>query len=290
MVKRFCTVGWALVGLMTAFLVAKNLFGTASLPDPENAFGFACRHLLFPGGLGLLIASILATNMAGCSAFMVDSGALFTRGFYQRYVAPDRSDGHYLWVGRMSGVLITIAAVVYSVFFIERVLYSFLLTETMATFVGISIYAGLIWERSNRWGALAAMLVAGATNFSLYAATGKRLDSWDPTVFLIALGSGIAALIVVSLLTPPEPEEARKAFFVRVNTPSAGEERELPRDLDTAETARQGRQLVVTNVLKLRQAAAGLGWRAYRVDIKGFAVGWAIVAGLVGCVWVLFSA
>jgi len=289
MVKRFCTVGWALVGLITACLIAKGQFGTASLRDPEDAFGFACRHLLFPGGVGLLIASILATNMAGCSAFMVDSGALFTRGFYQRYVSRDREDRHYLVIGRISGVLITLAAVLYAVFFIDRVLYAFLLTETMATFVGISIYAGLIWDRANRWGAVAGMVMAATVNFSIYWARNGRLDAWDPNVFIIALAAGIGATILVSLATPPEPTSARDSFFVRVNTPSIGDNDKLPDEADRLATARDGRQLLITNLLHLRRGAAGLGARAYRVDLWGFAIGWAIVIVLVGCVWLLFS-
>ena len=89
-VKRFCTVGWALVGLMAAALIARGSFGVKALADPEDAFGFACRHFLFPGGVGLLVASVLATNMAGCSAFMVDSGALFTNNLYRKHFAPSR--------------------------------------------------------------------------------------------------------------------------------------------------------------------------------------------------------
>ena len=82
-VKRFCTVGWTMVGLMVAAMIARGAFGVNALHDPEEAFGFACRHLLFPGGVGLLIACVLAANMAGCSAFQVDCGALFTRNFYR---------------------------------------------------------------------------------------------------------------------------------------------------------------------------------------------------------------
>jgi Na+/proline symporter len=287
-IKRVCTIGWALVGLMAAALLARGVFGTGKLQDPEEAFGFACRHLLFPGGVGLLIASILATNMAGCSAFMVDSGALFTGGFYRRYIAPDRDDRHYLLIGRISGVLITLAAVLYSVLFIERVLYSFLLTETMATYVGISIYAGLMWERANRWGALAGMISAAAVNFTLYSVRHQRLDSWDPGVFSAALAAGVAATIVVSLLTRPEPTDRLKAFVVRVNTPSIGAEESLPSEPDMLATARAGRQLLVTNLLHLRKGAAGLGWRAYRIDITGFVVGWCIVCALVLSAWLLF--
>ena len=117
------------------------------LGDPENAFGFACRQLLFPGALGLLIASILAANMSTCSAFLVDAGALFTEGLYRptpgRRIASDR---HYLWVGRISGFAITMLGVLYAIFLIQSVLYTFLLTETLATFVGISVLGGLVWR------------------------------------------------------------------------------------------------------------------------------------------------
>jgi Na+/proline symporter len=128
LIKRICTVGWALVGLITATLIARGSFGVTRLADPEEAFGFACRHLLFPGGIGLLVACFLAANMAGCSAFMVDSGALVTNGLYRKYVMPSAADRHYLWVGRLSGLIVTLAAVAYAVFLIDQVLYSFLLT------------------------------------------------------------------------------------------------------------------------------------------------------------------
>src|SRR5215203_1713157 len=118
LVKRVCTVGWALVGLIVAAMVAQGKGDVAMLKDPENAFGFACRELLFPGALGLLIAAVLAANMSTCSAFLVDSGALFTEGLYRRRLVPNRPDRHYLWVGRISGILITLLGVVYAVFLI----------------------------------------------------------------------------------------------------------------------------------------------------------------------------
>src|SRR5687767_5509733 len=204
-VKRVCTVGWALVGLIVAAMVAQGKGDAALLSDPENAFGFACRQLLFPGALGLMIASVLAANMSTCSAFLVDSGALFTEGLYRHRLAPNRPDGHYLWVGRISGFLITMLGVLYALFLIQSVLYTFLLTETLATFVGISVLGGIIWPRANRWGALASILSALITNFVLYYVTGQRLDHWDANVFLAALLVGIAALVGVSLVTEPEP-------------------------------------------------------------------------------------
>jgi hypothetical protein len=62
---------------------------------------------------------------------------------------------------------------------------------------GIGVLGGIVWPRANRWGALASLLASLATNFALRnrphgagdfhagrsnAATGQRLDHWDPNV------------------------------------------------------------------------------------------------------------
>jgi Na+/proline symporter len=272
-VKRVCTVGWMFVGLIAAAMLARN--GGPGLTDPEQAFGFACRQLLFPGALGLLIASILAASMSACSAYMVDVGALFTEGFYRPRVRPNATDRHYLWVGRLSGAVITMLGVLYAMFLIDSVLYTFLLTETLSTFVGISLLGGVVWPRANRWGALASLVSALATNFLLYYLAGERLDRWDPNVFLAALVAGLVALVVVSLMTTPEPAESIRSLFDRLETSSDS-------------TARQ--PLLLVNVLRLRSSAAGRGWRIFREDLIGLAAGFVLVAALIaGTAWLLKS-
>ena len=273
-VKRVCTVGWMLVGLIVGAMMAQGRGDAALLRDPENAFGFACRQLLFPGALGLMIASILAATMSACSAFLVDSGALFTEGLYRRRLMPDRPDHHYLWVGRVSGLAITVIGVLYAVFLIQSVLYTFLLTETLATFVGISVLGGVLWRRANRWGALASLLSALTTNFALYRLKGQRLDYWDANVFLAALLAGIAALVIVSLLTSPEPAEAIGSFFGRLETSSDDE---------------ATRPLLLVHLLHVGRAARQRGLRAFRADLGGFAVGWLMVLLLVAATAMLLA-
>lgn len=288
LVKRVCTIGWAIVGLMTATIIARGVFGDTSLRDPEEAFGYACRHLLFPGGIGLLIAALLAANMAGCSAFMIDAGAMITNGVYKKYLNPAAPDHRCLLVGRIGGVLVVAGAVLYSVFLIKRVLYSFLLTETLATFVGLSVLAGVMWPRANRWGAISSIVAATTANFAGYAIAGRRFDSWEPTVFLTALGIGAATLVIVSLLTPPEEPKRTAEFFTRLQTPSdadsdaAAHGHSAPIAVDQRQLAEGGRMLILVNLLSLRRSAVGVPlWRAYRTDLKGFAIGTALIGGLI---------
>jgi Na+/proline symporter len=282
MVKRVCTVGWALVGLIVAAMIAQGKADAAMLGDPENAFGFACRHLLFPGALGLMIASILAANMSTCSAFLVDSGALFTEGLYRQRLVPNRPDRHYLWVGRFSGFLITMLGVLYAIFLIESVLNTFLLTETLATFVGISLVGGIVWRRANRWGALTSLLAALTTNFILYSITGQRLDHWDANVFLAALVVGIVVLVVVSLLTAPEPAAKISALFDRLERSSD----EAAPSVASHET----QPLLLVHLLDLPRVVASRGWRVFREDLSGFILGWVIVIALVAATALLLRA
>jgi hypothetical protein len=113
---------------------------------------------------------------------------------------------------------------------------------------------------------VASLVGALTTNFLLYAMTGQRLDHWDPNVFLAALLVGTLLLVVVSLLTRPEPAAGIDDLFNRLKVSSDDE---------------QPRPLLLVNLLDLRRAAAGRGWTAFREDVIGFAVGWAIVIVLV---------
>ena len=144
-----------------------------------------------------------------------------------------------------------------------------------------------MWRRANRWGALASLVAALATNFLLYYAAGERLDRWDPNVFLAALAAGIAALVLVSLATAPEPAARLASLFERLetssNTPAAGAD-----GADGADSADANRPLLLVNVLRLRSAAAGRGWRAFSEDLAGLAAGIALVIGLVAATaWLL---
>jgi Na+/proline symporter len=272
--KRFCTLGWALVGMITLVMLAQS---GETLADREDAFGYATRHLLFPGAVGLMIASVLAANMSTCSAFTVDGGALFTQNFYRRYLVHRRDDRHYLLIGRISGVIVTLLGVWFALA-VEIVLEAFLFTETIAAFMGISLLGGICWKRANRYGAFASLVVSSVVFFYLSRVQFGKWLNWDAANFGIALAAGFGVLIAVSLLTKPESPAALKDFFERLDTrseldPATGQERVVHEP---------GHDLLVVHLLN-----PGLkdGWRAFyrrfRVDINGLLVAFGVVVFLI---------
>lgn len=211
-VKRFCTIGWAFTGLIVAAMLCRR---HETLSDPEQAFGYACLHLLGPGLIGLLVACVLAANMSACSNFMVNIGALFTRNFYLRCFRPRASDKELLWVGRTSGLGLTLVGVGFALI-INEVLQTFLFNETLPAFMGIMFMGGILWRRANRQGATASIITA----FVVYYLVNHHLSGewhlvykWKAAPFGWAMLTGFVALLVVSLATRPEAPERIDAFF-----------------------------------------------------------------------------
>ena len=273
-VKRFCTIGWALTGMIVAAMLMQS---GGTLADPEDAFGYATRELLFPGSVGLMIASVLAANMSTGSAFTVDGGALFTQNFSRRYIAGDKSDRHYLYVGRFAGVTMTTLGVVFGLY-VDSVLQAFLFTETIAAFMGISLFGAISWKRANRWGALASLLVSTSIFFWLTWSDFGVLLQWEALNFGVALAAGFAALVAVSWATPREPATRTEPFYARLNRRTRFDEnsgKEQP-------VEEEGHDLLFVHLFDLR-LGEGLTafYRRFRVDINGLLLSFVVVAALI---------
>ena len=273
-VKRFCTIGWALSGVIVAAMLVQN---GGVLDDPEDAFGYATRELLFPGAVGLMIASVLAANMSTGSAFTVDGGALFTQNLYRRYITDDKPDRHYLNVGRVAGVTVTILGVVFGLF-VDSVLQAFLFTETIAAFMGISLFGAISWRRANRWGALASLLYSSGTFFWLTWSDYGVLLQWEAANFGIALMVGFAALVVASLATAPESTDRTGPFYARLDRPT----RLDPERGEEVSVDEDGHDLLFVHLFNLR-LSEGLGafYRRFRIDINGLVLSFGVVAALI---------
>jgi len=274
-VKRFCTIGWALAGIIVAVMLAQS--GAPALEDPEDAFGYATRELLFPGAVGLMIASVLAANMSTGSAFTVDGGALFTQNLYRRYIKREGTDKHYLWAGRIAGVTMTTLGVLFGLF-VGSVLQAFLFTETIAAFMGISMFAAVSWKRATRWGALASLLTSSAVFFWLTYDQYGELLNWQAGNFGIAMVVGFLTVWIVSLMTPPESSERLDPFYDRLNRATYTD----PKTGDEHEVTEQGHDLLIVHLFDMGWSK-GIGhvWNRFKVDIRGLVLSFGVVAALI---------
>ena len=283
LVKRLITIGWALTGLVVAAMVIKS---NVTLPDPEMAFGYACNVLLMPGLVGLMLAAIVASNMSSCSNFMVNTGALFTQNFYKKYVNPSAEDKKLLWVGRYSGLGLSILAVLFALS-VKNVLHAFLFVETLAAFMGIIFLGGVIWKRATRYGAGAAVLVSFIVYYIYNIILNGDLRlvyNWEPGPFGLSMLTGFFAFWLVSVLTRPEDPVKMEQFFDNMRRKSDS----LSVDVDGKKplASKSGEELLLLDlpgwVKKERRKDF---FKRYREDLVGFLLSWMVVGILILLAW-----
>ncbi len=287
LVKRLITIGWALTGLVVAALVVKK---NVTLPDQEMAFGYACHELLFPGLVGLMLAAIVSANMSSCSNFMTNIGALFTQNFYKKYLNPDATDIQLLWMGRFSGLGLSILAVLFALS-VKNVLHAFLFTETLAAFMGIMFLGGFLWKRANRYGAISAVISSFTIYYILnYINTGQIMlvYRWEPAPFGLAMLTGFFFLWLISIITKPEEKEKIEEFFDNMRRKSDAQYTENDGKKPLSE--KTGDDLLLLDLPGWLTKERWRGFfRRYREDLAGFFLSWLVVGLLIFIAWAIIQ-
>lgn len=193
----------------------------------------------YPNGLlGVGITALLASFMSGMAGNVTAFNSVFTYDIYQSYFVKQRSDRHYLLVGKgvtVVGILVSILTAYVAQSFNNindflQLVFSFVNGPLFATFL-----LGMFWKRATGhgafWGLLMGTLAAAATH-GLTIAEGK--GGWISPAFTI--GSGMAqafavasvsfivnfsVTVIVSLVTAPKPDaELRGLVYSLTEKPS----------------------------------------------------------------------
>lgn len=184
----------------------------------------------YPSGmLGVGITALLASFMSGMAGNVTAFNSVFTYDIYQSYINKNKSDKHYLWVGKMVtvfGILFSIGTAYLATSFNNindflQLVFSFVNGPLFATFL-----LGMFWKRTTAdgafWGLLLGTIGAAATH-GLTIAEGK--GGWIAPLYPIASGMGQAFIvasvswivnfvstIAVSLITKPKQDEELKGL------------------------------------------------------------------------------
>jgi Na+/proline symporter len=301
LVKRFCTMAWSLTAMGALAWYLQRGVDLSSV-KPDHVYGDVARAFLpqtMPGLLGLFLAALLASIMSSCDAYMISASGLFTQNIY-RQVAPDRSEDHYLAVGRTAGLAI-VASGLWFAYRVDSVKSALDVWFRIAPMMGIAFWMGLFWRRTTVAGAWAATLTGfftwwicthdwligwieglpWAAPLGLIAYADGRPEIYSPWIILCYTLAALAAGTFVSLVTPPVPAARLDAFYQLTRTPVTQGEVLLRSCALPEGVAPQPRKMLCT--------ALGLEIpRPSTVSMLGFAAGWAAVIALVGgFVWLV---
>ncbi len=242
LMKRVCTVAWTLTGLCAVAMYAgKDI-------DVDHVFGLMAHDLLptiAPGLLGLFIASMLASIMSSCDAFMVLSSGLFVENIYRPFLAKGRPDRHYVLAGRVASIAVVAGALVFA-YTMQSVVTGLEVFWKVAAMMGVAAWLGIFWRGATVAGAWAGTLAglfvwlfteriaAGPFVWDFNATLAGHLPEfmlWEgnlhlPWQMIFYLSTGFVVSVAVSLFTKKVDPRRLDRFYACMRTPITPDEPE----------------------------------------------------------------
>ena len=126
------------------------------------------------GLLGLALTALLASFMSGMAGNVTAFNTVWTYDLYQAYIAPNKSDEHYYWMGRVItvvGIVLSIGAAYFASMWtnamdIIQLVFAFVNAPLFATFL-----LGMFWSRTTGTGAFIGLLAGTAASALFHACT-----------------------------------------------------------------------------------------------------------------------
>ncbi|WP_166255633.1 sodium/proline symporter PutP [Marinobacter salicampi] len=214
---RRIAVIWSAFGLFGALLVgfaAIGYFDTA-LDDGEKAFILLVDALFHPIISGILLAAILAAIMSTADSQLLVSSSALAEDFYKALFRKAASQTELVWVGRFAvvGIAIIATALAFDPDSQVLTLVSYAWAGFGAAF-GPALVLSLYWKKMNKVGAVAGIVVGGATVVIWGNMSGGILDLYEiiPGVILATI-----AIVVGSLATGDPAADVQEGFERAMN-------------------------------------------------------------------------
>jgi SSS family solute:Na+ symporter len=192
----------------------------------NDAMLLMIRDILPNGLIGVAVAGLMASFMAGMAANISAFNAVLSYDIWQQYVVKDRSDDYYIKVGRYATVAATILAIFTALIAAGysnlmdylQTLFGFFNAPLFATFI-----LGMFWKRMTAtagWtglvaGTLAAVVVFILSKVGIIDLPGQGMPFLAAAAAFIV---DIAVSVAVSMVTTPKPS-ADLVGFVYSETP-----------------------------------------------------------------------
>jgi Na+/proline symporter len=201
---------WILVGLASLVLYP-------DLVDKESGYVMVIRDHLPPGWRGILLGSFFAAYMSTISTQLNWGTSYVVNDFYRRFVRRDASEQHFVWVSRVTTILLMIVSAIVT-FYLESIRQAWEFVLESGAGIGLVLILRWYWWRVNAWSEISAMVAAAAG----FAAVRLFTDLQFPYSLLIVVAGTTITWLAVTLATPAEPEAHLVAFYRRARPDGPG--------------------------------------------------------------------
>ncbi len=238
-VKMAAVVAAVVTSIVMWFNITLGILGRGARPDldnPDMIFPILVSDYLVPlsGVLaGIVVAGLLAGGISTFDSIGSALAAVFTRDLYARFLVRDADDRHYLWVSRITTVVVIAISFVF-IPFLKMGMVTFYLEMIGITVMPLmTVYLAGIFTPAHRSSGLFGLIAGSCVGLTRFAClqSGGDFPTWWVNKwygFFWSIGATAVVMLLTTLVLGPARRGQLQGLVVWLREPAAAELSDRP--------------------------------------------------------------
>ncbi|MDC1034098.1 Na+:solute symporter [Flavobacteriaceae bacterium] len=213
---------WILIAL-ASIVVFPNLESLqVAFPNTivGNDLAYPAMISFLPSGLlGLLVASLIAAFMSTISTHLNWGSSYLVHDFYRRFFVKDRTEKHYVFMGRVFTVLLMVFSAFFALF-LNNSLQAFGIILQIGAGTGLIFILRWFWYRVNVYSELTAMIVSFIVALAFEFIIPNNFSVEEKLIIGVTITT--ISWLFVTMITPPSQMETLQNFYKKIQPGGPG--------------------------------------------------------------------
>jgi Na+/proline symporter len=213
---------WILIAL-ASIVVFPNLESLqVAFPNTivGNDLAYPAMISFLPSGLlGLLVASLIAAFMSTISTHLNWGSSYLVHDFYRRFFVKDKTEAHYVFMGRVFTVLLMVFSAFFALF-LNNSLQAFGIILQIGAGTGLIFILRWFWYRVNVYSELTAMIVSFIAALAFEFIIPNNFSVEEKLIIGVTITT--ISWLVVTMITPPSKMETLQNFYKKIQPGGPG--------------------------------------------------------------------
>ena len=213
---------WILIAL-ASIVVFPNLESLqVAFPNTivGNDLAYPAMISFLPSGLlGLLVASLIAAFMSTISTHLNWGSSYLVHDFYRRFFVKDRTEKHYVFMGRVFTVLLMVFSAFFALF-LNNSLQAFGIILQIGAGTGLIFILRWFWYRVNVYSELTAMIVSFIVALAFEFIIPNNFSVEEKLIIGVTITT--ISWLIITLITPPSNMETLQNFYKKIQPGGPG--------------------------------------------------------------------
>ncbi len=213
---------WILIAL-ASIIVFPNLESLqVAFPNTivGNDLAYPAMISFLPSGLlGLLVASLIAAFMSTISTHLNWGSSYLVHDFYRRFFISDKSERHYVFMGRVFTVLLMIISAFFALY-LNNSLQAFGIILQIGAGTGLIFILRWFWYRINVYSELTAMIVSFLVALAFEFIIPNNFSVEEKLIIGVTITT--ISWLTVTMITPPSSMDTLQNFYKKIQPGGPG--------------------------------------------------------------------